>query len=355
MNQLFQKRGLKMRKTSLVLAELDPVVLGKLQQIYEVQVAGRTHEEAISHIKEIDPEVVVIEAQPFKEDLLQHAKSLKLIASVRGTPSNVDLDYCNRHGISVTSSPGRNAVAVAEYTIASILNIARHIPQAYMALRVGRMVLTEGEKPRDDVRDVIWVHSSLKERPYVKFRGIELEERTLGIIGFGSIGQLVARKARGLDMRVLAADPYAQNTLAKDLGVEVTSLEELLHVSDFVSLHSKVTPETEKMLGKTQFALMKNTAFLINTARGALINQADLLDALRQKTIAGAVLDVFESEPLPVNHPFLHMENVIALPHIGGATEDVVKHHSRCVFENLISYARGEALPNLTNHPQKPQ
>lgn len=299
-------------------------------------------------LREKSVNVVVVEAQPLSRAVIEEGRALRLIASVRTTPSNVDLDAARERGILVTRSPARNAIAVAEFTIAQILNCARMIPYAYTALRYGEYMLPAGTVPRADTKDVIWSHPALPVKPYAVFKGREIFGSLLGIVGYGSIGRLVAERALALGMRVEFFDPYAPASLSgTETVARANSLEELLARADFVSLHAKTTPETTGMINKGALSKMKPTAYLINSARGALIRQADLVQALKDGAIAGAALDVFETEPLVLGDEILDLNNLIYTPHIGGATRDVIRHHSESVWRNLDAFRAGEPLPDL--------
>ncbi len=331
---------------------MDPVSIEAVSEYYEIIRHPNWRDTArpgvmAAVLGEVNPDALAVESQPLDAAAMEKAPTLKLIASVRAKPANIDTEYCSGRGIVVTNAPGRNAMAVVEMTMALILNAARNIPLAYHTLRQGRMVLPAGTPPRENRTDVIWSHPSLDCSPYVVFKGMEIAGKTLGLIGFGTIGKLVASRAKAFEMRVLVFDPYVHKRDLDALGVEPCLFDEILAQSDFVSLHAKVTPETRHFLGWDEFKKMKPTAILVNTARGALVDQDALVRALREKVIAGAALDVFESEPLTDDSPLLAMDTVIVTPHIGGATRDVVVHQSRLVCQNAIAYAMGQTPPNL--------
>mgnify|MGYP002410334897 FL=1 len=336
-----------------IFTELDEDVRRMAAEVFEIvfERSPRTDKDSLDPdfvsriLRDSEVEVTVVEAQPLPRTVLAAAERLKLIASVRTTPSNVDLDAARERGIQVTRSPARNAIAVAEFTIAQILNCARMIPFAYTALKRGEYVLPPGGTPNTNSKDVIWSHPGLPVKPYVVFKGREIAGSTLGIVGFGSIGRLVAERAAALGMRVLFFDPYLPET-ETEKAERVKTLEELLSRSDFVSLHAKTTAETEGMIDTVALARMKPTAYLVNTARGALIRQSDLVLALRSRTIAGAALDVFETEPLVRGDEIFELDNLIYTPHIGGATKDVIRHHSESVWRNLRAFLAGEIPPD---------
>ncbi len=336
----------------LLLAALDAGSLEEIEKQYDVTRHPRWDDSTISEtdltaiLTEARPEALVVEAQALTRAVLAQVPSLKFIASVRTTPANIDLEACRDLGIKVSSAPGRNAVAVVEMTIAFMLDCARMIPQAYYAIKRHAITLPVGAPPRNNAKDVIWVHPQIAVPAYVLFKGMEITGKTLGLVGFGVIGKMIVPKAKAFAMRVLVFDPYVSEEAAQAAGAEKVSLDELLAQADFVSLHAKTTPETTGMMGMPQFKKMKPSAFLINTARGSLIKQDELAQALGDKVIAGAALDVFESEPLYENSPLIGLDNLIMTPHIGGATYDVIRHQSQLVLANALAFAAGNEMPN---------
>jgi autoinducer 2 (AI-2) kinase len=240
--------------------------------------------------------------------------------------SHVDVAAATEHGVLVLNTPGRNAVAVAELTLALMLMLARRIPRATGLVQTGAW-----DSP------LCAVH----------WGGIELAGKTAGLIGLGAVGRGVARRLRAFDVDVLAYDPYVPSASVPD--VRLVSLDELLSRSDFVSVHCTLSPETRGLVGREGLALMKPTAFLINTARASIVDEAALLDALRTGRIAGAGLDVFSVEPLPLHHPFTRLDNVVLTPHIGGAPDDVVKRHSWMLTNDILRWQRGDRPVHMLN------
>ena len=179
-----------------------------------------------------------------------------------------------------------------------------------------------------------------EDSPFKRYRGPEISYRTMGFIGFGAIGARVKHLLNGFDMNFLVYDPYLPAEIAEKEGVKLCSLDEVLAGSDFVSVHCAVTPQTTGMIGAEEFKKMKPTAYFINTARGKIVQQKALVEALQTGEIAGAVLDVFWSEPLPANHPLLKMRNVLITPHIAGASTDVPTCHSRRAYNNIQHYLK---------------
>ncbi len=294
-------------------------------------------------------EVAVAEAHPFPRSVLRTASPyLRLIASVRTNPANVDTKAAQEYGILVSRSPGRNVDAVAEFTIAQILNCARHIPFAFRALYRGEYLLPENSEHLSNSNDVIWYHPELiSGRPYFAFRGRQISGSVLGIVGYGVIGRRVAALAKNLGMKIVYYDPYPHFECPDpDIGDRVEILEDLLAQADFISLHARLSPETEGMINSRTLARMKPTAFLVNTSRGSLIRQSELVIALKNRTIAGAALDVFEDEPLRCDNEILELDNCLCTPHLSGATREVISNHSISVRRNLEAYLSGVPLPD---------
>ncbi len=230
------------------------------------------------------------------EEVIEAGRRLKVIARAGAGLDNIDLEAARRRGIEVVSAGESVAVAVAELTLGLMLSIARHIPQAHFSVKEGR-----------------WEKHS--------FIGIQLQGKTLGIIGLGRVGTALARRAMALEMRVIATDPFLPPERASRIGVALLPLEELLRNADFVSIHVPLTPQTRRMIGWEEICLMKPTAYLINTARGGVVDEEALVRALEEGRIAGAALDVFEEEP-PANSPLLRCSRVILTPHIGASTRE---------------------------------
>lgn len=296
-------------------------------------------------------ELLIVGYERVTAQVIQALPALQLIGCTRSTPVNIDLTAASARRIPVLHTPGRNTQTAAEFTLGFMLNAAHQITRGHQALRLGRYL---GE-PATDFReadasaDVTWKLDG--ESPFKDLQGIELCGRVLGIIGLGSIGSLVAQLAQAFGMRVLAYSPYTSPSRAQALGVSLVGLDELLRQADFVSLHASVTPQTWGLLGRRELALMKPTAYLINIARAAIIDQAALIEALQSGQIAGAALDVFWREPLPANHPLLKLENVILTPHLAGATQDVKARHSRMIVDLVFDWLDGRR-PAYTANPE---
>src|SRR5438067_605854 len=223
--------------------------------------------------------------------VLEKAPKLRVIGRAGVGVDNVDLDAASEAGVLVMNTPGGNAISVAEHTLALMLAMARHIPQATASTRGGK-----------------WEKK--------KFMGNELRGKTLGVIGLGSIGREVVKRARAFEMRIVAHDPYVTSAIAHDLGVELLPLAKLYRQSDYLTLHVAATPETQGMLSREAFAQMKDGVRIVNCARGELVDEAALAEAIASGKVAGASLDVFNVEPPPADFPLFRAEGVLATPHI---------------------------------------
>lgn len=250
---------------------------------------------------------------------LDAADRLKVIARYGVGVERVDLEAAKTKGICVTNTPNANSNAVAELTLGLMLALARQIPTAVTTTRAGE---------------------------WRRLSGISLEGKTVGLIGFGNIGRAVARRVKAFDCAVLAYDPYPNTAAATALGVQLTDLDELLPAADFVSLHLPVVPETRGMVDAAFLAKMKRDSYLINTARGDLIDEAALLVALNAGHVAGAALDCFTVEPPGADNALLHLPQVIATPHAGAHTDGATNAMGWGALENCLAVLRGEPALN---------
>ncbi len=270
--------------------------------------------------------VLITEADHIDGEILDHARDLVAIIDCRGAPTNIAIEAATERGIVVFNTPGRNADAVADLTVAMMVMAARNAWLGIQNLISNR-----------------WVEVGF-EKCYLAHMGYELPGKTVGLVGLGAIGRKVAARLRGFEMYILGYDPYVPPDDVADLNIEMVALDELLSRSDFVSLHAPVTPETISMIGGREFGLMKPTAFFINTARAALVDEQAMYKALAKRQIAGAALDVFHEEPLSADAPLLQLPNVFPLPHIGGATYEVIDHQSRIAYETLMRFVEGNPI-----------
>lgn len=333
-------------------AEYDPEELKPLYALGDVQLDGwalgypKMSEEELMR-KTADADIIVTTFDDITRGIIENAKHLRLIACTRATPVNVDLAAAKDRGIPVLYTPGRNSDATAEHTIGLMLSIARRIPQAHAALKAGRYTAPadEEQKTKDGLRpDVFWGVGP--GAPYSVFKGTQLHGKTLGIIGYGSIGRRVGKIARAIGMALLVYDPYVGEIDLEEIGVrKAKTLAETMRESDFISCHLKVTPETEGCISREMLGLMKPTTYFINASRSAVVDEDALIQALRERRIAGAAIDVFAKEPIPKNHPFItELDNVVITPHIAGAAEEVLINHTRMIVAEIGRFLRGEHL-----------
>jgi phosphoglycerate dehydrogenase-like enzyme len=261
--------------------------------------------------------LLVTEIEVVDDAVLDALPDVRLVATVRGGPVNVDLDACAARGIPVVFTPARNADSVADFVLGTLLSLTRGISAAERHLR------THG-----------WHVDG--ELPYLHFRGRELAGLVLGVVGYGAIGRRVAQRARdGFGMRVLYTDPAVGGGVV---------LDELLAQADVVSLHCPRSPQTRGLLDAAALARMRPGALLVNTAGGGIVDEDGLVDALVDGRIGGAALDVFATEPLPRESPLLTAPNVLLTPHLAGAALDVVRHHTEMVVGDVERWHRGQAL-----------
>ncbi|MFZ0580978.1 MAG: phosphoglycerate dehydrogenase [Candidatus Acidiferrales bacterium] len=268
--------------------------------------------------------LVVRSATKVTRELLDRAEKLRVVGRAGVGIDNVDMDAATNRGVLVMNTPGGNAVSVAEHTFALMLGLARGVPQSNAAIHAGR-----------------WEKSS---------SGMELRGKTLGLVGLGRVGSEVARRARALEMTVLAFDPYVTPAAARELEVELIPFEDLLKRSDVISLHTALSPATEKMINAAALAQMKKGARLINCARGELIDEAALAEALRSGHLAGAAVDTFAQEP-PKNSPLLGLPNLIATPHIAGSTAEAQEEVGTLIAQQVRDYLAEGLIRNAVNMP----
>ncbi len=261
------------------------------------------------------------------EELLRQARRLRVVSNVAVGYDNIDVAACTRRGIVVTNTPDVLTEATADFAWALLLAAARRVVEADRFTRSGQWRS--------------WSPTLLL--------GLDVYGRTLGIVGLGRIGAAVARRARGFGMRVLYAQPRRRPDLEAELGLEYRTLEALLAESDFVSLHVPLTPTTRHLIGREQLRRMKRTAILVNTARGAVVDEQALVEALQEGWIRAAALDVYEQEPLPLNSPLLRLENVVLAPHIGSATEATRTRMAELAAENCVAVLTGRRPPTPVN------
>ena len=272
--------------------------------------------------------LLVTSRERVTERVIDAAARLKLIAKIGVGVENIDIPAATRRGIPVTNCPGANAVAVAEAALGLMLAASRRIPQGMEKLRRGGW------------RDGIWIAG-------------EMSGATFGIVGFGNIGREMARLLSGFRGRVLAHDAFVSGEAIREAGAEPVDLDALTRASDFISIHCGLTPETRRMFDARRFRMMKKSAVIVNCARGAIIDEAALLRALGEGEIAAAGLDVFEEEPPAADNPLFSLPNVVATPHLAGATFQARERVNRLAGENALAALRGERVnPETLLNPE---
>ena len=288
------------------------------------------HEELIEKIGDYD--ILICEYDTIDRAVFDRAKKLKLIICCRGgVKSVIDLEAAMEKGIIICNNGGRNANAVSDMTMAYILDLTRNITLTN-ALIHGRVITTDVNSKPDEYADTVWGLDD--NSPFIRFRGDSVNHMTLGLVGCGHAGRLVAEKARVFGMNIIAYDPYVDAAKVPEY-VKLVGFEEFLATADVVSVHCTVTPQTKRMFNKTTFAAMKKGSYFINTARGELVEEADLIEALNSHHLAGAAIDVTLVEPIASDCPLLEAENLIITPHIAGSAYDVQVCGTRMVAETL--------------------
>ena len=279
-----------------------------------------------------DADAVFAPLVPINKRVIENMKRCRIINCPTGGYNNVDLEAATQCGILVTCVPDYCLEEVSDHTIALILTCARKIMLQTTMVREGKW------------DSIMRLEFRKKWPPMFRMRGL-----TLGLVGFGRIPRALVPKAKGFGLRIIAYDPYIQKSIAQEMGVELVDFDRLLRESDFISLHLHLTDETKNMIGLEEFKKMKPTAYLINTARGGLINEQALYIALTQGYIAGAGLDVTEPEPPDPDNPLLKLENVVITPHCAFYSDESVVELNRRAEEEVFRILRGEWPQNLVN------
>jgi len=289
---------------------------------------GLTPDELKRIIKDYEA-LVIRSATKVTADLIESAERLKVVGRAGIGLDNVDIPAATKKGIVVMNTPGGNVVTTAEHTIALMMSLTRNIAQGTASLKAGR-----------------WDKKNLQGR--------EIMNKTLGLIGYGKIGSVVADRARGLKMRVMVYDPVVQPDVIEKKGFEPVSLETLYQSADYVSVHVPKSKNTEGMLNTAAFSKMKPGVMLINCARGGIVDETALKEALESGKVAGAALDVFETEPPAADHPLLAMDNVVVTPHLGASTIEAQTNVAVAVAQQIIEYLTQNNIINAVNVPSIP-
>jgi D-3-phosphoglycerate dehydrogenase len=255
-----------------------------------------------------DVEGAIVGVVPFTARVFEHAPALKVVSMHGVGVDHIDVQAATRQDVVVANCPGANGQGVADLAIGLMLALARDIPV---------------------------IDREMRQRLWKRHQGSELWGKTLGLIGLGYIGQAVAKRAQGFDMQILAYDPYILPEQAQEIGVCMKPLDEIIRAADFLSLHAALNDETRNMIGAAQFEMMKPSAYLVNTGRGGLVDEAAIYHALTERQIAGAALDAFIDEP-PWDSPLLDLDNVILTPHIGAHTQESIERVGLIAVQNVI-------------------
>jgi D-3-phosphoglycerate dehydrogenase len=264
-------------------------------------------------------DILIVHKAPVPREVIESSTSLQIVGAARGGTENVDVEAAENNNVTILHAPGRNRDAVADYAVALLLSYIRKIPFNHVELSNGKwdQVFNPDQLPPD------------------------LPTSTIGIVGFGHIGRGVAQRLSGFGPEILVHDPYVGDEEIRDLGLEPLPLTNLLSRTNAVSLHVRLSKETAELIGSREFEIMKSSAFLVNTARGGLVDENALINAIQDGKIAGAALDVFQQEPLPDDHPLLALETVILTPHVAGSTRDAVLGGPRILASELESKFKG--------------
>lgn len=321
---------------ALVLAPFDPAILSSLLKTIDVTYESWmdtsrlfSPQEFIARIQGQSLDIVVVEADFLPREVFEKASKLRFLGVCRADVSHVDISAATERGVLVVNTPARNAIAVAELTIGLMLSLSRHIPTAHAMVKSGE-----------------WTDPT---SAYFHLRGTELWGKTIGIIGFGAIGQQVAKRLEAFDTSIIVYDPYIASARIAALGAVPSKLDNLMKQSDFITIHCSTISETMGLVNAEMIALMKPTAYLVNAASAYVVDQHAIVSALTNKRIAGAAFDVYSTWPVRPDDPLLKLDNVVLTPHVGGATQESIARHSQMMVDDIHRFLRGERPKNLVN------
>jgi len=307
----------------LIAEELSPATVEALGPDFEVRNVDGTDRKALLEALATANAILVRSATQVDEEAIAAAPNLKVIARAGVGLDNVDIKAATNAGVMVVNAPTSNVISAAELAIAHIFSLARFVPDANASLKSGK-----------------WQRS--------KFTGIELYEKTIGIVGLGRIGTLVAQRLSGFGTTLIGYDPYVTQVRAEQMGVELVSLEDLMKRSDFITIHIPKTPETTGLISTEEFAIAKPNLRIVNASRGGIIDEDALYAALKSNRIAGAGLDVFVNEP-PTGSPLLELENIIVTPHLGASTDEAQEKAGISVAKSVRLALAGDLVPDAVN------
>lgn len=300
-------------------------LIEKTEAIHPVVEAKLARQELLKIIPEMDG-IVVRSATKVDRELIERAEKLKVVGRAGVGVDNVDIEAATERGIIVMNSPGGSTTTTAEHTMAMMFALSRNLPQAYRLLK-----------------DRTWDKS--------RFKGVELQGKTLGVIGLGRIGSEVARMARGIGMSVIAYDPFISADADLSSGLQIVGLTRIFAEADFITVHTPLTEETRNLINKDTIAQMKDGVRLLNCARGGIINESDLREALSSGKVAGAAFDVFEEEP-NTESPLLDLDNFIATPHLGASTVEAQRKVSEDICRQISDFLMKNTISGALNFPQ---
>ena len=307
----------KVSEDGLAVFQKAGIAVDYLPEITQDEIKARIHEYA---------GWVIRSRSRATADIIQRATNLKVIGRAGVGVDNVDTAAATRQGIIVMNTPGGNTTSTAEHTISMMLSLARKIPQAHASMKAGQ-----------------WDKKS--------FTGVEMAGKTLGIFGLGRIGQEVAKRMRAFEMHILGYDPFLSEERMRQLGIEACTVDQICERADFLTIHTPLSAETKDLINATRLSKMKKTARLVNCARGGIVNEEALLDALQKNRIAGAALDVFAAEPLPEDHPFRKLDNMVITPHIAASTVEAQENVTIQVAEQVVDVIKNNTVRNALNAP----
>ncbi|WP_435925203.1 phosphoglycerate dehydrogenase [Paenibacillus sp. DYY-L-2] len=308
----------------------DPISDMGIQQLMDAsdvvveKKTGLSEDELVQIIPEYDA-LLVRSQTKVTEKIMEAGKNLKVIGRAGVGVDNINLEAATKRGIVVINAPDGNTITTCEHAFAMMMALARHIPQAYAKTVSGT-----------------WDR---------KFLGVELRNKTLGVLGMGRIGSEVAKRAKAFGMDILGYDPFLTEERAEKLGVKLATVDDIVRNADFMTVHTPLTPETKHMISRPQFEVMKKGMRIINCARGGVVDEMALVEAIDQGIVAGAAFDVFEKEPPEADHPFLHNPKIIVTPHLGASTIEAQENVAIDVSEQVLHILRNEPFKNAVNMP----
>lgn len=303
----------------------DPTITPRLRMEKEGPEWASYNEETLEKVKDAD--MILVGYNGVNSKLIQAAEKLKFVGVLRSGVENVNLEACTEKGVVVVACPGRLGESVSDFAVTMILAINRFIGRDDLSKREG------------------WKYPNYDSIP----RAYLMKDSVVGIVGFGAIGKMVAHKLKNFNCRIVAYDPFVSKEDGEKLGVEMVSLEELMSVSDFVSVHARLSEKTKGMIGEKELSLMKPEAYFINTARAGLVDEEALIKILSEHKIRGAALDVYMHEPLPDDDPIRKLDNVLLSPHNAGGAGNLLNVSFEIIKDDFIRYLNGEPVQNQMN------